>query len=165
LQARCARAGIRFTSHVADAPLDAPLQALFAVPGQAREHRLLPSALLALAALLLPLLVHLVRQTERRIYSPRCWQWHARNHGGVRASTMVVVAGTLLLLALLALWLRSRCCSIVAHARGWSCIRHRPGAAAGGIVRRTAPLFGARLPAAGTTVASDQHPIGSLLRN
>ena len=34
LQARCARAGIRFTSHVADAPVDAPLQALFAAPGR-----------------------------------------------------------------------------------------------------------------------------------
>jgi len=33
LQARCARAGIRFASQFADAPVDAPLQSLFAAPG------------------------------------------------------------------------------------------------------------------------------------
>ncbi len=34
LQARCARAGIRMATHVADAPLDAPLHALFGRPGR-----------------------------------------------------------------------------------------------------------------------------------
>ena len=34
LQARCARAGIRLATHIADAPPDAPLEALFGKPGR-----------------------------------------------------------------------------------------------------------------------------------
>jgi hypothetical protein len=69
---------------------------------------LLPSALLALAALLVPLLVHLVRQTEQKRIQFAASRWlvaRAQPRRRPRFNEWLLLLLRLLLLALLALWL------------------------------------------------------------
>lgn len=69
---------------------------------------LLPTALLALAALLLPLLVHLVRQTEQTRIAFAAMRWlvaRAQPRRRPRFNEWLLLLVRLLLLALLALWL------------------------------------------------------------
>ncbi len=83
---------------------------------------LLPSALLALAALLLPLLVHLVRQTERTRMSFAAMRWlvaRAQPRRRPRFNEWLLLLVRLLLLALLALWLAQPLLFERADARPW----------------------------------------------
>lgn len=83
---------------------------------------LLPSALLALAALLLPLLVHLVRQTEQTRISFAAMRWlvpRARPRRRPRFSEWLLLLVRLLLLALLALWLAQPVLLDRQDARPW----------------------------------------------
>ena len=69
---------------------------------------LLPSALLALAALLVPLLVHLVRQTEQKRIQFAALRWlvaRAQPRRRPRFNEWLLLLLRLLLLALIALWL------------------------------------------------------------
>ncbi|MEO6226651.1 MAG: BatA domain-containing protein [Thermomonas sp.] len=69
---------------------------------------LLPSAVLALAALLVPLLVHLVRQTEQKRIQFAALRWlvaRAQPQRRPRFNEWLLLLLRLLLLALLALWL------------------------------------------------------------
>ncbi len=69
---------------------------------------LLPSALIALLALLLPLLLHLVRQTEQKRIEFAALRWlvaRAQPRRRPRFNEWLLLALRLLLLALLALWL------------------------------------------------------------
>ena len=83
---------------------------------------LLPSALLALAALLLPLLVHLVRQTEQTRIPFAAMRWlvpRAQPRRRPRFSEWLLLLVRLLLLALLALWLAQPMLLDRADARPW----------------------------------------------
>jgi len=83
---------------------------------------LLPSALLALAALLLPLLVHLVRQTEQTRIAFAAMRWlvaRAQPRRRPRFNEWLLLLVRLLLLALLALWLAQPVLLDREDARPW----------------------------------------------
>ena len=131
---------------------------------------LLPSALLALAALLLPLLVHLVRQTEQTRIAFAAMRWlvpRAQPRRRPRFSEWLLLAVRLLLLTLLALWLAQPVLLDRADAHPWLVVhpaidpaRVPPAASADEQRRWLAPGFPPLEqppPATGTS-------IGSLLR-
>ncbi|MEO6234778.1 MAG: BatA domain-containing protein [Thermomonas sp.] len=83
---------------------------------------LLPSALLALAALLVPLLVHLVRQTEQTRIQFAALRWllaRAQPRRRPRFNEWLLLMLRLLLLALLALWLAQPVLHGRADVRPW----------------------------------------------
>ncbi len=83
---------------------------------------LLPSALLALAALLVPLLVHLVRQTEQTRIQFAALKWlvtRAQPRRRPRFNEWLLLLLRLLLLALLALWLAQPVLHGRADVRPW----------------------------------------------
>lgn len=83
---------------------------------------LLPSALVALAALLLPLLVHLVRQTEQTRIAFAAMRWlvaRAQPRRRPRFNEWLLLLVRLLLLALLALWLAQPVLFDRADPRPW----------------------------------------------
>lgn len=131
---------------------------------------LLPSALLALAALLLPLLVHLVRQTEQTRIAFAAMRWlvaRAQPRRRPRFNEWLLLLVRLLLLALLALWLAQPVLFDRADARPWLVAhpaidpaRLPPAASADEQRRWLAPGFPPLEQPPPATTAS----IGSLLR-
>ena len=131
---------------------------------------LLPSALLALAALLLPLLVHLVRQTEQTRISFAAMRWlvpRAQPRRRPRFNEWLLLLARLLLLALLALWLAQPVLLDRADARPWLAVhpaidpaRVPPAASADEQRRWLAPGF----PPLEQTPPATGASIGSLLR-
>lgn len=131
---------------------------------------LLPSALLALAALLLPLLVHLVRQTDRTRISFAAMRWlvpRAQPRRRPRFNEWLLLLIRLLLLALLALWLAQPVLLDRGDARPWVVVhpaidpaRVPPAASADEQHRWLAPGFPPLEQPPPATGAS----IGSLLR-
>ena len=131
---------------------------------------LLPSALLALAALLVPLLVHLVRQTEQKRISFAAWRWlvaRAQPQRRLRFNEWLLLLLRLLLLALLALWLAQPVLHGRPDMRPWlvvhPAIDHTrvPAAASQDEQRRwLAPGF----PTLDQPPPRDTSSIGSLLR-
>lgn len=131
---------------------------------------LLPSALLALAALLLPLLVHLVRQTEQTRIAFAAMRWlvaRAQPRRRPRINEWLLLLVRLLLLALLALWLAQPVLLDREDARPWLVVHpaidlaRLPSVASSDEQRRwLAPGFTSLEQPAPATSAS----IGSLLR-
>ncbi|HSD17129.1 MAG TPA: BatA domain-containing protein [Thermomonas sp.] len=131
---------------------------------------LLPSALLALAALLLPLLVHLVRQTEQTRIAFAAMRWlvaRAQPRRRPRFNEWPLLLVRLLLLALLALWLAQPVLLDRVDARPWLVVHpaidpaRLPAAASPDEQRHwLAPGFPSLEQPAPATTAS----IGSLLR-
>ena len=76
LASRLAASGIRHVEYVLDEALDLPLRRLFCRQGRRMTlSLLLPIGLAALAALLLPLLVHLARRSEQRLVPFAALRW------------------------------------------------------------------------------------------
>lgn len=131
---------------------------------------LLPSALLALGALLLPLLVHLVRQTDQTRIAFAAMRWlvaRPQPRRRPRFSEWLLLLVRLLLLTLLALWLAQPVLLDRADARPWlvvhpaiSLARLPPVASSDEQRRWLAPGFPSLEQPAPATSAS----IGSLLR-
>lgn len=83
---------------------------------------LLPAALAALAALALPLLLHIARRSEQRRTDFAALQWlreHPRPRHRLRFDERLLLAARLVLLALLALWLARPVLFGSADARPW----------------------------------------------
>lgn len=131
---------------------------------------LLPSSLLALLALAIPLLLHLVRQTEQKRIEFAALRWlvaRAQPRRRPRFNEWLLLALRLLLLALLALWLAQPMLSGHPDLRPWVVVD--PGIDAAHLPARTskdaqwrwlAPGF----PSIDTPAPHSTASIGSLLR-
>lgn len=125
---------------------------------------LLPVGLAALAALALPLLVHLARREENRPLDFAALRWleqRPRPRSRVRFDERLLLAVRLLLLTLLALWLAQP--ALVGRTSGGGRVLIVPGA------DRTGAPAGARWLAPGfpridAAMPTQQQPVASLLR-
>ncbi len=132
---------------------------------------LLPAALAALAALLLPLLIHLARRSEQRPTDFAALRWlrqKPRPRHRIRFDEWPLLLLRLLLLALLALWLARPVLHGAPDRRPYVAVM--PGVAQDAIDRQALPPQARRhwlatdFPALETPAPTDTQPISSLLR-